>query len=48
MGKWGFLFFSEKIAQLEAFKETLKDADEIAQVDETIALIKSKMDEVKA
>lgn len=43
MGKWGFLFFSQKIAQLEAFKKLLKDEKEIAQVDETIALIKSKM-----
>lgn len=45
MGKWGFLFFSEKIAQLEAFKKVLTDADEIAQVDATIALIKSKAED---
>ena len=42
MGQWGFLFFSEKIAQLEAFKATLKDPAEIAKVDAEIAELKAK------
>lgn len=42
MGKYGFIFFSREIAQLEAFKKTLKNADEIADVEKTIELMKKK------
>lgn len=42
MGKWGVFFFSEEIAQLEAFKATLKNADEIAKVDEAIRVLQEK------
>ena len=42
MGHWGFFLFSEEIAQLEAYKATLKNDAEIARVDEAIALLKSK------
>lgn len=42
MGKWGVFFFSQEIAQLEAFKATLKNAEEIAKVDEAIRVLKEK------
>lgn len=42
MGKWGVFFFSEEIAQLEAFKATLKDEAEIAKVDEAIRVLQEK------
>lgn len=42
MGKWGVLFFSEEIAQLEAYKATLKNEADIAKVDEAIAVLKAK------
>ena len=42
MGMFGTIFFSEQIAQLEAFKATLKDPAEIADVDKTIAVLKEK------
>ena len=45
MGRYGFIFFSEEIAQLEAFKATLKDPDEIAKVDAQIAELKAKQAE---
>lgn len=47
MGGWGMIFFSEKIAQLEAFKATLKDPAEIAKVDAEIAELKAKQAEKK-
>lgn len=47
MGKWGLFLFSEEIAQLEAFKKTLTDADEIADVERTIELLRKKEAEVK-
>lgn len=45
MGMFGYFFFSEEIAQLEAFKSTLKNEDEIARVDEAIAILKEKQGE---
>lgn len=45
MGKYGFFFFSEEIAQLEAFKQTLTDEVEIAEVDKQIAELKVKQAE---
>lgn len=42
MGRWGTLWMSETVAQLEDFKKTLKNEDEIAKVDEIIAYIKKK------
>lgn len=42
MGDFGWFFFSEKIAQLEAFKKTLTDPAEIAKVDAEIAELKAK------
>lgn len=42
MGRWGTLWMSETVAQLEDFKKTLKNEDEIAKVDEIIADIKKK------
>lgn len=45
MGKYGFIFFSEEIAQLEAFKRTLTDEVEIAEVDKQIAELKAKQAE---
>jgi hypothetical protein len=47
MGIYGFFLFSEEIAQLEAFKATLTDPAEIADVDKTIALLKAKEAEKK-
>lgn len=40
MGRWGTLWMSETITQLEDFKKTLKNKDEIAKIDEIIANIK--------
>lgn len=45
MGNFGLFFFSDKITQLEEFKKTLTDPEEIAEVDKTIDLIRSKMAE---
>lgn len=45
MGKFGIFFFSEEIAQLEAFKATLKDEAKIAEVNEAIAILKEKKGE---
>lgn len=45
MGKWGLFLFSDEIAQLEAFKATLKDKAKIAEVDEAIAILKEKKGE---
>lgn len=45
MGDWGWFFFSEKITQLEAFKATLSDPAEIADVEKTIAIMKAKQAE---
>lgn len=42
MGQWGFFLFSEKVAQLEAFKKTLTDPVEIAKVDAEIAELYKK------
>ena len=42
MSKWGFIFFSEEIAQLEAFKATLTNPDEIAEIDRQIAELREK------
>lgn len=46
MGRWGFIFFSEQIAQLEAFKQTLSSADEIADVEKTIELLRKRAEEL--
>ena len=45
MGDWGWFFFSEKIAQLETFKKTLKDPAEIEKVDAEIAELKAKQEQ---
>ena len=45
MGHFGIMFFSEEIAQLEAFKKTLKDPVEIAKVDAQIQELKAKQAE---
>lgn len=42
MGKFGIIFFGKTIAQLEAFKATLKDPKEIAEVDEAIRVLQEK------
>lgn len=42
MGKLFNLFLSEDVAQLEAFKETLTDEKEIAEVEAKIAELKAK------
>lgn len=47
MGRWGIIFFSEEIAQLEAFKKTLTNADEIAEIDRQIAELRKKEAEAK-
>lgn len=48
MGKWGLIFFSEEIAQLEAFKKTLTNPAEIEEVDRQIAELRVKEAEAKA
>lgn len=45
MGLWGTFFFSQTISQLEDFKKTLTDAEEIKKVDEAIALLKKNNEE---
>ena len=42
MGKWGVLFFSEEITQLEAYKQTLTDPAQIAEVEKQIAALRAK------
>ena len=44
----GLFFFSKEIAQLEAFKATLTDPAEIAEVDRQIAELRAKEAEAKA
>lgn len=48
MGRWGYLFFSKEIAQLEAFKATLTDPADIAEVDAQIADLRAKEAKAKA
>ena len=48
MGAFGPIFFSRKIAQLEAFKKTLTNPAEIADVEKTIELLKKKEAEKKS
>ena len=45
MGMFGSFFFSEEVEQLEAFKSTLKDPAEIADVEKTIEILKKKAQE---
>jgi hypothetical protein len=45
MGYFGPLFFSEKIAQLKAFRATLTDEKQIAEVDAEIAELEAKQAE---
>ena len=47
MGQWGLFFFSKEIAQLEAFKKTLTNPAEIAEIDEQIAELRKKEKESK-
>ncbi len=47
MGRFGLIFFSEEIAQLEAFKKTLTNKDEIAEIDRQIAELQKKAEENK-
>lgn len=47
MGEWGWFLFSEKIAQLKAFRATLTDAKQIAEVDAEIAELEAKQAEKK-
>lgn len=47
MGFWGTLWLSKTVAQLEDFKKTLKNPDEIAAVEKTIAVIKEREDAEK-
>jgi hypothetical protein len=42
MGKWGTIFFSEKITKLKEFRKTLTNPDEIAEVDAQIAELEAK------
>lgn len=42
MGWFGSLWMSEDITQLEDFKKTLSDPEEIAKIDEKIANLKAK------
>lgn len=42
MGLWGGWFLSDEIAQLEAFKKTLTDEEQIKQIEEIIAKLKEK------
>ena len=39
MGIFGIIFFSKEVAQLEAFKATLTDAEEIAKVEKAIKIL---------
>lgn len=47
MGMFGFFLFSKEIAQLEAFKKTLKDPAEIANVEKAIKVLREKENESK-
>jgi hypothetical protein len=47
MGNFGLFLFSEEIAQLEAFKKTLTDPTEIAEVDAKIAKLKAESEQGK-
>lgn len=47
MGKWGIIFFSEEIAKAEAFKKTLKKAEDIANVEKYIELLRKEEAESK-
>lgn len=47
MGMFGFIFFSKEIAQLEAFKKTLTNPDEIAEVERQIAELRAKEAQAK-
>lgn len=47
MGIWGIIFLSKEIQQWEAFKKTLKNADDIAEVERTIEFLKKKEAEEK-
>lgn len=47
MGTWGLFFFSEEIAQLEAFKKTLTNPAEVAEIDRQIAELRAKAEEAK-
>lgn len=40
MGLFGTFFFSKEISQLEAFKATLTDEEEIKKVEEAIEILK--------
>lgn len=42
MGKWGTIFFSEKITQLKELRKTLTDPAQIAEVDAEIAELEAK------
>lgn len=48
MGRWAVFFFSKEIAQLESFKKTLSNPDEIAEVDRQISELRAKEAEAKA
>ena len=45
MGKWGTFFFSERITQLKAFRATLTDEKQIADLDAEIAELEAKQAE---
>ena len=47
MGRYGPIFFSEEIAQLEAFKKTLTNPTEIAEVEAKIAKLKAEAEQGK-
>lgn len=47
MGMFGTFFFSEEIAQLEAFKATLSNPAEIAEVDKQIADLRKQEEAAK-
>ncbi len=47
MGLIFVLFFSEEIAQLEAFKNTLKDEDKKQELQEIIDSLKEKQNEAR-
>lgn len=39
---WGWLWLSEYVAKLKAFRDTLTNANEIAEMDEYIAELEAK------
>ena len=45
MGLWGTLFFSKKIAQLEAFAKTVKNPDCKRKLEEAIEALKAEENE---